>query len=115
MEEPSKEVASADGGGEFDRVASGCGSVEGVGRSQGKRAMGAMLVVVTRVDAQDVGELPPAEDQDPVEALAPDAFDPTLRVRLRPRRRDWRADHPDPFRAEDLVEDERELAVAVTD
>src|SRR5436190_23444452 len=55
------------------------------------------------------------DDHDPVETLAPDAFDPALRVRLRPWRRDRRPDHPDPFRAEDLVEDGRELAVAVAD
>ena len=42
--------------------------------------------------------------QDPVETLAPDAANPALRVRLRPRRRNRRLDHSDPLRAEDLVE-----------
>ncbi len=39
-----------------------------------------MRVVVTRVDTQHVGELPSAEDHDPVEALAPDGADPALEV-----------------------------------
>src|SRR3954453_19209972 len=55
------------------------------------------------------------EDQDPVETLAPDAADPALRVRLRPRRRERRLDHSNTFRAEDFVEADRELAVAVAD
>jgi hypothetical protein len=55
------------------------------------------------------------DDQDAIEALAPDAADPALRVRLRAGRRDRRADHPDPLRPEDLVEGSRELAVAVAD
>jgi hypothetical protein len=36
-------------------------------------------------------------------------------VRLRAGRRDRRANHPDPLRAEDLVEGGGELAVAVAD
>src|SRR6266511_4118128 len=38
---------------------------------------------------------------------------PALRVRFCPWRRDRRPDHPDPFRAEHLIEGSRELAVAV--
>jgi hypothetical protein len=40
------------------------------------------------------------DDQNPVEALAADTAHAALGVCLRTRRRDRRADHPDPFRAE---------------
>src|SRR5712691_10242433 len=55
------------------------------------------------------------DDQDPIETLAPDAAHPALRVRLRPRRRDRRSDHPDPLRATETVEGVGELDVAIAD
>lgn len=42
-----------------------------VGRSEAEGAVRPMTVVVLGEDAQDVLELPPADDQDPVETLAP--------------------------------------------
>src|SRR5438874_8114154 len=83
------------------------------GRLLLERAVRPMRVVVGDVLAQHSLEVGARDDQDAIKALAPDAPDPALRVRLRPWRRDRRPDHPDPFRAEDLVEDGRELAVAV--
>src|SRR5437868_9390895 len=74
-----------------------------------------MRVVVSDVLAQHPLQLLARDDQDPVQTLAPDTADPTLRVRLRPRRRQRRPDHPDTLGAEDLVEAARELAVAVAD
>jgi hypothetical protein len=56
-----------------------------------------------------------AEDQEPVETLAPDAADPTFGVRSRLRGSHRRLDDTDSFRAEDLIEVTAELAVAVTD
>ena len=77
--------------------------------------MGTMLVVVTCVDAQHVGELPLAEDQDPVEAFAPDGAHPALEVGVRRRRLERSSDHADPLGREDRVEGARELLVAVMD
>ena len=72
-------------------------------------------VVVVDVDVEDVLEVSAAADQDPVEALASDGPDAALGVGVGPRRPDGRADDPDSFAVEDLVEGARELAVAVTD
>ncbi len=41
------------------------------------------LVVVLDIHAEDVLELAATKDQQPVEALAADAADPTLHVRIR--------------------------------
>src|SRR5262245_30126208 len=73
-----------------------------------------MLVEMLHVHDEHVAEVAAAEDQQAVEALAADAADPALRVRSRFRRPYRRLDHPDAFRAEDLVEVTGELAVAVT-
>src|SRR5436309_2215570 len=67
------------------------------------------------VERKDVLEVSAAEEQDPVEALSADAADPALGVRPRLRRPHRRLNHPDPHRAEDLVELTAELAVAVRD
>ena len=74
-----------------------------------------MLVVMRHVLAQDRAEVTMAEDQQPVEAFAAGAADPTLGVRPRLRRAHRRFDHPDTFGAEDLVELAREFAVAIAD
>src|SRR5262249_62273149 len=65
------------------------------------------------VGDEDVLEVATAKDQQPIEAFAPDASDPTLGVRPRIRCPYRRFDHPDPFRAEDVVELAAELAVAI--
>ena len=65
---------------------------------------GSVLVVMPDVCAHDLFEVASAEDRDPVEALAPQASHPALRVRLRPWRPHRRADHADALATEDLVE-----------
>src|SRR5262245_53059069 len=72
-------------------------------------------VVVPYVDAENVLELAAADDQEPVEALAADAADPALDVRVGVRRPNRRADAPDAFAGEDGIERGGELAVAVVD
>src|SRR6266540_1725010 len=74
-----------------------------------------MRVVVLRVFADHVFEVAAADNQQSVEALAPNASDPALGVRPRLRRLHRRLDHPYAFGAEDLIEITGELAVAVTD
>jgi hypothetical protein len=44
-----------------------------------------LLVVVAHIDAKDLLQLSPVEDEDPVETLAPDAADPALDVGVRVR------------------------------
>ena len=80
-----------------------------------ERAMRPVPVVVLRVDANDALEVAAADDEQPVEALPPQAADPALGVCPRPRRPHRRLDHTDALGAEDLVEVARELAVTVTD
>ena len=75
--------------------------------------MRSVLVVMSDVGAHDLLELTLANDQDPVEALTPQASRPALGVRLRFRRLRWRLDHADPLGAEHLVEGGREFAVVV--
>jgi hypothetical protein len=55
----------------------------------------------------------PTEDQQSVEALAADAADPALDVRVRVRRPDRRPDDPHAFAGEDRIERRRELAVSI--
>ena len=74
-----------------------------------------MPVVMTGIDAKHVLELAPAEDEQPVEALATDAADPTLGVCVRVRRLHGCADHGDPFALENMVEAAAELGVAIVD
>jgi hypothetical protein len=70
---------------------------------------------VPDVDAEDPLKLSAVEDEEPVEALAPDAPDPALDVRVRIRRPDRYSDHPDPAAVEDGVEGAAELCIAVMD
>jgi hypothetical protein len=79
-----------------------------------ERAVRSVLVVVADVGADDLFELAPAEDQDPVEAFAAQASHPALGMRLRLWRSHRRLDHTDAIGTEHFVEAARELAVAVT-
>ena len=72
-------------------------------------------VVVTHIDAKEPLELSAVEDEEPVEALAPDGADPSFGERVRPRCTKRGANDLDAFAAEDLVEGATELAVAVVD
>jgi hypothetical protein len=73
-------------------------------RPLSQRAVRAVLVVVRRVGREDVVEVTTADDQEPVEALAADAADPTLGVRPRLRSPYGRFDDTDAFGMEDVVE-----------
>src|SRR5450756_1659589 len=55
-------------------------------------------VVVLGVGPERAVEMPPTEDEGPVEALGPDRLDHPFRVRVRFRCLDRRADDPDPLR-----------------
>jgi hypothetical protein len=72
-------------------------------------------VVMAGIDAKYVVELPAAEDEQPVEALAADAADPALGVGVRVRRLDGRADHRNSFALEDVIAPTAELGVAIVD
>lgn len=74
-----------------------------------------VAVVMIDVNAEHAFKLSPADDQDPVEAVAPDGANPALGERVRFRRPERRGDDFDPFASEDLVEDFAELAVSVVD
>src|SRR6266536_5850352 len=68
-----------------------------------------------RIGRENMLEVAPAEDPEPIETFAAGAADPALGVRPRLRRAHWRFDHADALGAEDLVELAGELAVAVAD
>jgi hypothetical protein len=86
-----------------------------VWRQEVQSAVRPVFVVVQAVDAEHVLEVPPAEDEDPVETLSAESADAALGLCVRVRRLDRRADHPEALRAEDLVEDVTELRIAVVD
>ena len=77
--------------------------------------MGALPVVVLRVGAERPVEMPPTEDEGPVEALGPHRLDHPFRMGIRVRCLDRRHDHPGPFLANDRVERPAELRVMVSD
>jgi len=74
-----------------------------------------LAVVVADVDPKHVFELAAAEDEQPVEALAADAADPALDVRVRVGRLDRCADDLDVLAREESVEGGGELRVSVVD
>jgi hypothetical protein len=84
MDDPAEDVSSP---GDLRN-----GAVRGwprrVGWPKFERAVGPLPVVVTDVDAEGALELTAVEDQQSVEALAADAADPALHVRVRVRRAD---------------------------
>jgi hypothetical protein len=67
------------------------------------------------IDPEDALELVAAEDEQPVQALAPHAADPALDARVGVRRPQRRPDHPHPLAVEDGVERAAELRVTVVD
>ena len=83
--------------------------------SEGEGAMGALPVVVLRVGAERPVEMPPTEDEGPVEALGSDGLDHALGMGIGVRSLDRRHDHPCTFRANDRVERPAELRVMVSD
>ena len=78
-----------------------------------ERAVRALLVVVADVHAEYALELAAAEDQQPVQALTPDAADPALDVRVGVRRPERCPDDPYPLAMEDGVEGAAELRVTI--
>jgi hypothetical protein len=62
---------------------------------------------MTGIDAKHALELAPAEDEQPIETLAPHAADPALGACVRVLH--GCADHRDPFALEDMVEAAAEL------
>jgi hypothetical protein len=86
--------------------------VAAVRRSEVERAVWPVFVVVAAVDLEDVFEMTTAEDEDPVEAIRAKSAGPALRVGVRVRRLDGRADHLDALSPEDVVEGVAELRVA---
>jgi hypothetical protein len=77
--------------------------------------MRTVLVVVREVLGQDLLEMAPTEDEEPIEALSADGPDEALRERVCSRRSNRRLDGPDTLCAEDFVEAGCELCVSVSD
>jgi hypothetical protein len=80
---------------------------------QAEGSMRPVAVVMVDVDAEHLLELSSADDQDPVEAVAPDGADPALGERICLRRPERCANDLDAVASADLVEDTAELAVSV--
>jgi hypothetical protein len=74
-----------------------------------------MPVVMAGIDAKHALELAPAEDEQPVEALATHAADPALGVGIRVRCLYGRTDHSHFFATEDVIEAAAKLGVAIVD
>jgi len=72
-------------------------------------------VVVVDEDSEHVLEVPPVEDQEPVEALSADSADEALCDRVRLRRSHRCLDDLDAFAREDGIEVAGVLAVSVAD
>src|SRR5437016_3404358 len=86
-----------------------------VGRTKFKGTMRPLAVVMVDLDAEHAFEVASVEDQQPVEALRTDCSDEALRDCVRLRRSDGRLHDPDAFAAENVVEGDAVLAVAVAD
>jgi hypothetical protein len=70
---------------------------------------------VLAVDVEDVLEVAPAEDEDPVEAVGAEGTDPAFGVCVRVRRLDRRAVDPGGLAWEHLLEGVAEFRVSVMD
>jgi len=77
--------------------------------------MGPVGVVVLQVFSHDCLQVPPVQDEDPVQALPAKCAHPALGVGVRLWRPDGSADDPDAFGSEDLVEGVSELGIPVPD
>jgi hypothetical protein len=112
VDQPSEDVSASDAvkGGDRSRL-----GFAGVWRSLVEGAVGAMRVVVLDVGREDSFEVAAVEDRESIEALAADAADPQLHVRVRLGCAHGCSDDPDRFGPEHLVEGGGELAVAVVD
>src|SRR5262249_34652143 len=84
-------------------------------RAQLQTAMGPEPVVVLHVLGQDCLQMPSAQDQQPVQALAPGTRDPALAPSVRVRGPDRGSDHLQTFCPEDSIEGGREVAVSIVD
>jgi hypothetical protein len=104
------DVRALDPAGYIDRLA---GFVQR--RSLVPRLVRPVFVIMPRVLGQDTLEVPFAGDQQVVQALAPQCSREPLRKGIRSRRPDRRLDDPRAVAGEHVVEDGRELAVAVAD
>jgi len=87
----------------------------GCGHAEVDPSVGPLLVVVADVLPQHPLEVPPAQDERPVQALGPHGSHPALRIGVGPRRSDGGLDHPDALGAEHLFEAGGELGVPVPD
>src|SRR5664280_2540101 len=76
--------------------------------------MGPPTVVVVAIYSERSIQMPPTEDEGPVEALGSDGLDHALGMGIGVRSLDRRHDHPGPFRANDRVERSAELRVMVS-
>ena len=72
-------------------------------------------LVVLGVGPERPIEMPPTEEEGPVEALGPDGLDHPFRVRIGVRGLDRGANDPYPLGAEDRVERPAKLRVPVAD
>src|SRR5664280_2781976 len=113
VDEAAEPVVSADRGRSRGFECSGWRA--GFGWREAERAVRPMAVVVVNELAEDVLQVPAVGDQQPVEALASDRSDETLRYRVGLGCADRCVDHPDRLCVEHRVEGARELAVVVTD
>ena len=85
------------------------------GRVLQQRPVWPVRVVVIDILAQDQPQVPFADDQHPVQALAAGAGDPAFGNRVRTRRPDWRLDDPRADRGKHCVERRSELRIPVPD
>src|SRR5262249_3192063 len=84
-------------------------------RTQLQAAMRSVPVVVLDVLGQDRLQVPPTNDQQPVQALAADTGDPAFAPSIRVRGPHRCSDHLQTFCPEDGVEGGREVAVTIVD
>jgi len=77
--------------------------------------MRSVPVVVLDVLGQDCLQVPPANDQQPVQALAADTGDPAFAPSIRIRRPHWSPDHLQALGSKDGIEGGREVGIAIVD
>jgi len=111
VDESAEEVEAVHGSGRTRRVERG--RVTAVGRLEVERTVGPVLVVVPAVDAEHVLEMPPAEDEETVEAVGADSSHPAFGVGVGVGRLDGRPDHVEALGSEDAIEDIGRLASTV--